>query len=202
MLVVLDNCEHVIEAAALVAEHLFNGARSVHILTTSREPLRVKGEWIHCLSPLPSPPTSSGLTAAEALRFPAVQLFMQRAAANLDGFQLNDTDAPIVAEICRKLEGIALAIELTATRTDTFGLRELSVLLDDRLRLLRQARRTAVPRHRTLAATLDWSYDFLTEDERTILRRLSVFARDFTMESASAVVDEIGRVGPEVVDGV
>ncbi|MBV8186001.1 MAG: winged helix-turn-helix domain-containing protein [Alphaproteobacteria bacterium] len=202
MLVVLDNCEHVIEATALVAEHVYCGAPDVHILTTSREPLRVRGEWIHRLSPLASPPASSGLTAAEALMFPAVQLFMERAAANLDCFQLNDTDAPIVAEICRKLEGIALAIELTATRTASFGLRELSTLLDDRLRLLSQARRTALPRHRTLAATLDWSYDLLAEGERTILRRLSVFARDFTLESAGAVASETGRIGPELIDGV
>jgi predicted ATPase/DNA-binding winged helix-turn-helix (wHTH) protein len=202
MLVMLDNCEHVIEAAALVGEHVFCGAPNVHILATSREPLGVRGEWIHRLSPLASPPVSSGLTFAEALKFPAVQLFMERAAANLDCFQLNDTDAPIVAEICRKLEGIALAIELTATRTDAFGLPELSTLLDDRLRLLRQAQRTALPRHRTLAAALDWSYDFLAEGERTILRQLSVFARDFTLESASAVATEAGGVGPELIDGV
>src|SRR5262249_14003380 len=99
MLVILDNCEHVIEAAALVAEQVFCGAPDVHIRTTSREPLGVRGEWVHRLSPLASPPASSGLTFAEALKFPAVQLFMERAAANLDCLQLNDTDAPIVAEI-------------------------------------------------------------------------------------------------------
>src|SRR5262249_9131925 len=112
MLVVLDSCEHVIEAAAALAEQIFDHAPGVHILATSREPLRTRGERAHRLSPLESPPSSSGLTAAEALAFPAVELFVERASTSLDGFELSDATAPIVAEICRKLQGIALAIEL------------------------------------------------------------------------------------------
>src|SRR4029453_10004070 len=111
------------------------------------------------LSAFEVPPSSSELTASEALSFPSVQLFVERAAANLDGFELNDADAPVVADICRKLEGMPLAIELAATRVNAFGVRQLSVLLDDRIRLLKYGKRTTPSRHQTLAAALDWSYD-------------------------------------------
>ena len=188
MLIVLDSCEHVIEEAASLAEQIISSASNVHILVTSREPLRLRGERVQRLSQLASPPSSSGLTAAEALTFPAVQLFAERAVESLEGFELNDADAPLVAGICRKLEGIPLALELAATRIDAFGLRALSDLLDDPVRLLKQERRTALSRHRTLAAALDWTYAFLPEAERTILRRLSVFAGAFTIEAAGAVL--------------
>jgi predicted ATPase len=174
----------------------------VHILATSREPLRVKGERVHRLSPLTGPPAWSQLTAVDALAFPAIQLFVERAVESLEGFELSDADAPIVAEICHKLEGIALAIELAATRIDAFGLRQLSALLEDRFRLLRQGRRTALARHRTLAAALDWSYEILPEYECTILRRLGVFAGPFTLASASAVLVDSGIAAPNVVEGV
>ena len=201
-LVVLDNCEHVIESVASLAEQMTSGAPGVRILSTSREPLRAKGEQVHHLLPLEIPPDSCELTAAEALVFPAVELFVERAAENLEGFELNDADAPVVADICRKLEGIALAIELAATRIDALGVRELSALLDDRFRFLKQGRRTAVSRHRTLAATLDWSYELLPEDERIVLRRLAVFAGAFTLASASAVARGAGITAPAVVQGV
>jgi predicted ATPase/DNA-binding winged helix-turn-helix (wHTH) protein len=199
MLLVLDSCEHVIEMAAALAERVLNGAAGVQILATSREPLRAKGERVHRLSPLELPPNSSGLTAAEALAFPSVQLFVERAAATLDGFELDDADAPIVADICRKLEGMPLAIELAASRTDAFGVRQLSALLNDRFRLLTHGRRAALPRHRTLIAALDWSYEFLPEDERILLRRLSVFAGAFTLDSARAVAADANF---DVVEGV
>jgi predicted ATPase/DNA-binding winged helix-turn-helix (wHTH) protein len=202
MLIVLDSCEHVIEAAASVAEQIVRYTPRVHVLATSREPLRAAGEHVHRLSPLKSPSSSFGLTAAKALTFSAVQLFVERAAASVDGFQLTDADAPVVADICRKLEGIALAIELAATRVDAFGMRELSALLNDRFRLLQQGTRTALTRHRSLAAALDWSYEFLFEQERIILRRLSVFAGVFTLESASAVAQGTGVTVPEVIEGV
>jgi predicted ATPase/DNA-binding winged helix-turn-helix (wHTH) protein len=202
MLIVLDSCDHLIEAVAALAEEIIRGAPDVHILATSREPLRARGERVHRLSPLQSPPSSSGLTATEALNYAAVELFVERAAASLEDFQLTDADAPAVADICRKLEGVALAIELAATRIDAFGLRELSALLDDRLRLLNQGRGTAVPRHRSLAAALDWSYDFLPPEERVILRDLSVFPGAFTLESAGALAAGAGLETPQIIDGV
>jgi predicted ATPase/DNA-binding winged helix-turn-helix (wHTH) protein len=199
MLVVLDSCEHVVEVAAVLAEQLLAGAPGVHVLVTSREPLRAEGERVHRLPPLDSPAIAPDLTAAEALAFPAIRLFVERAAAILDGFELSDADAPIVADICRKLGGIALAIEFAAARVDAFGVRQLSVLLDDRFHILRRGRRTAQPRHQSLTAALDWSYEFLPEGERVILRRLSVFAGAFTLESAIAVA---GDDGMEVLDAV
>ena len=187
MLIVLDSCEHVIDAAASLAEQLVAGAPGVHILATCREPLRAKGERVHRLQPLDVPTDPSQLTAAEALTYPAVQLFVERAAAILDGFKLSDADAPIVSAICMKLGGIALAIELAAARVDAFGIQQLKLLLDDRFRILNQGMRTAQPRHRSLTAALDWSYEFLPEIERTVLCRLSVFAGAFTLDAAIAV---------------
>ena len=126
MLVVLDNCEHVIEAAAVLAAELLNGASGIRLLATSREPLRAEGEHVHRLPPLETPPRSAGLTAAAALASPAVQLFVERAAGTLSGFELGDEDAPLVADICRRLDGIPLAIELAAARIDAFGVHGLA----------------------------------------------------------------------------
>ena len=189
MLIVLDSCEHVLETAAAMAEQLLAGAPGVHILATSREPLRADGERVHRLSPLESPADMPELTATEALAFPAIQLFVERASGIVDGFELSDADAPILSDICRKLGGIALAIELAAGRIDAFGIRQLSTLLDDRFRILKRGKRTAQPRHQSLAAMLDWSYEFLPETERSILRRLSLFAGAFDLASAIAVVE-------------
>ena len=190
LLLVLDNCEHVIEAAATLAEFVSRNAPGVHILATSREPLRVTGERVHRLRPLESAPVSAKLTAAEALMFPGIQLFVDRASAVSDDFELTDADAPIVADICRRLDGIPLAIELAAGRIDAFGVRGLAERLDDRFRLLTSGRRTAVPRHQTLGATLDWSYELLPVSEQTALRRLSVFVGEFWLESAAAIAAE------------
>ena len=202
LLILLDNCEHVIGAAAAVAEQIVTGAPGVHILATSREPLRLRQEHVHRLPPLTSPPRGSDPTAAEALGFPAVQLFVERATASREDFELSDAEAPVVSEICRKLDGIALAIELAAARIDAFGIHELSALLNDGFRLMNQGRRTAPARQQTLAATLDWSYQLLSEDERVILRRLAIFAGDFTLESACAVAAGRHIAVPEVVGGV
>ncbi len=188
MLLVLDSCEHVIETATSAAELVWSGAPQVHVLATSREPLRAAGERVQRLPPLDSPSTTSGLTAAEALTFPGVQLFVERVAAGQNGFTLTDAEAPLVAEICQKLDGIALAIELAAGRVAAFGVRELAARLDDRFRLLTSGRRTALPRHQTLAATLDWSYELLPGLEQGLLRRLAVFAGDFSLDAATAVM--------------
>lgn len=187
ILIVLDNCEHVIEAVAMLAEALHSGAPGVHLLATSREPMRAEGEQVHRLPPLDTPSSPDGLTAAKALTFPAVQLFVERAAASVDGFTLSDADAPLVVDICRRLDGIALAIELAAGRVDAFGVAGIAELLNYRFRLLLQGRRTALPRHQTLSAAIDWSYSLLPDDERMIFRRMAVFAGGATLESARAV---------------
>jgi DNA-binding winged helix-turn-helix (wHTH) protein len=187
-LIVLDNCEHVIETVAALAEGLVTGAGSACLLATSREPLGADGEHVHRLEPLATPPASEELTAAQALAFPAVQLFVERAVASQDTFELTDADAPIVAQLCRRLDGIALAIEIAAGRVDTFGVAQLASGLDDRLRLLMRGRRTSLTRHQTLSATLDWSYQLLPEAEREALRGLAIFAGIFYWNSASAVL--------------
>ncbi len=201
-LLVVDNCEHVIDGAAPMLEEIHKHSRRTHLLTTSREPLRVEGERIHRLSPLTSPPDLKGLTAAKALTFPAIQLFVECAAASLDGFELSDADAPVVVDICRRLDGIALAIEIAAARADAFGIAGLATRLDDRFRLEMRGRRTALTRHQTLRTTLDWSYALLPELERVVLRRLSVFAGVFTMDSASAVLTRDGVSSAAAVDSV
>jgi predicted ATPase/DNA-binding winged helix-turn-helix (wHTH) protein len=187
MLLVLDNCEHLIETIAPLAERIFLGAPEVHILATSREPLQVEGEQVHRLHPLAFPPDDAPLTAACALTFPAVQLFVERAAADGSGFELNDADAPIVGKVCRRLDGIALALELAAGRVGAYGIKGIVSLLDGPCRLLWHGRRTALPRHQTLSAMLDWSYNLLPESERVILRGLSVFVGAFSLEAAQFI---------------
>ena len=155
MLLVLDNCAHVVEAAAALAASILRGAPGVRILATSREPLRVEGERRHRLSPLKLPFASASLTAAEALGFSAIELFVQCAAARLDEFELRDRDVSIVVDLCRKLDGLPLAIELAAGQIDTFGVRGLSARLAGGLQLLNGGYRTALPRHQTLRAMLD-----------------------------------------------
>jgi predicted ATPase/DNA-binding winged helix-turn-helix (wHTH) protein len=202
ILIVLDNCEHVVEAAAVLAESLLKGAAGVHVLTTSREPLNAEGEWVHRLGSLETPPESGDLTAAQVLTFPAIQLFVQRAMAVSDSFAISDGDAPILRDLCRRLDGMPLAIELAAARVDALGVHGLAARLDDSLQLLTRGRRTAVPRHRTLRAMLDWSFEYLPRTEQAVLCRLAAFKADFTMESAAAVASE-GEIGsPEVIENV
>ncbi|MFL5268284.1 MAG: ATP-binding protein [Stellaceae bacterium] len=198
-LIVLDSCEHVVGAAAALAEAVLKAAPGVSILTTSREPLRAEGEALHRLAALELPSETVGLTPGDALRYSAVQLFVERAMAAVDGFGVADADVPAVLEICRRLDGIPLALELAAARVGVFGVRDLAAHLDDRFRLLTSGRRTALPRHQTLSATLDWSYQLLPEEERAVLRRLSVFAGDFSLEAAVAVAD---TGSSEIVDHV
>jgi len=187
LLLILDNCEHLIEAAATLAEGIFTAAPQVTILATSREALRIEGERVHILEPLAVPPEEPGLTAALALGFPAAQLFVERAAATGARLNLSDADAAIVADICRKLDGVALAIELAAGRVQAYGLQQTATLLDQRLSLTWQGQRTAPPRQKTLQAMLDWSYGLLSEPERVVFRRLAVFAGTFTLDAALAV---------------
>lgn len=200
MLIVLDCCERVVEAAALLAENLLKGAAGIGILATSREPLRAEGESVYRLAALEIPATSSDLTASKALSYPAVELFVERVRSSVGSFELRDSDAPVVADICRKLDGIALAIELAAGRVDVFGLLGVAARLEDRVRLLTRGRRTALPRHQTITATLDWSYDTLSEPEQAALRRLSVFAGGFTLDAAQAVATDTLVTTSEIIE--
>jgi len=187
MLLLLDNCEHVIEAVASLVAALLGGARGVSILATSREPLKVAGEGEYRLGPLNSPRQSTGLTAAEAAAFPAVQLFVERVTAIVEDFALTDANAPLVVEICRRLDGLPLAIEFAAPRLEVLGIEGLAARLDDSLQLLGVRRRTTMPRHRTMRAVVDWSYGLLSGDEQLFFRALGIFAGGFTVEGAAAV---------------
>ncbi|MDM0033652.1 winged helix-turn-helix domain-containing protein [Variovorax sp. J22P271] len=188
MLLILDNCEHVIDAAALLAERIFQAAPGVHILVTSREPLRTQGEHVHRLEPLASPPDQPGISAVDVLMYPAAWLFVARAGASGAMLGLDDADAQVVASICRKLDGVPLAIELAARRVVSYGLHQTAALLQDRLALSWPGQRTARPRHQTLQATLDWSFELLDAAERQVLCQLPVFVGHFSLEAARQVV--------------
>ncbi|OUL99791.1 ATP-binding protein [Variovorax sp. JS1663] len=187
LLLVLDNCEHVIEASATLAEQIFREAPGVHILATSREALRVDGEYAYLLPPLECPPSDPGLRAEEAQTFPAIQLFMACVGASGSGFELSDENAAVVADICSRLDGIALAIEFAAGRVGAYGIDDIARLLERRFGLDWRGRRTASPRQQTLHATLDWSHDLLCESEQVVFRRLSILVGPFTLEAAQAV---------------
>lgn len=201
LLLVLDNCEHLIKAVATCAQALLANAARVRILATSREPVRVAGEHVYRLPPLQTPPKASELSAAHALAFSAVELFVERAAGSFGAFVLSDENASEVSQICCKLDGLALAIELAAPRLDAFSARELLDLLADQSQVLGDSR-SGHERQHTLAATLDWSYRLLAEPERALLRRLSVFAGAFSLESACAVAVDKGRARAECIHGV
>lgn len=188
-LIVLDNCEHLIEHSAAFVEALLGRTQGVTILATSRERLRAAGEWVHQLSPLDAPPESSTPSAKEVRSYPAVELFEERAAFALGGYQISDTDAPYVAEICRRLDGIALAIELAAGVLAGLGVQGLANSVQDCFSVLTHGRRTACPRHQTLRATLNWSYRLLSLEDQAALRCLSVFNGSFTLDDAVYVMD-------------
>jgi len=188
ILLILDTCEHLIEAVAALASRIFVAAPQVHILATSREALQIEGEHVYRLDPLACPPDDAGLTAAVAQTFPATQLFVERAVASGARLDFSDAETAIVVSICQKLDGVALAIELAARRVESHGLQQTAALLDQRLTLLWLGPRTAPPRQKTLHATLDWSYGLLSELERVVLRRLAVFVGHFTLDAALAVV--------------
>jgi predicted ATPase/DNA-binding winged helix-turn-helix (wHTH) protein len=187
VLLVLDNCEHVIDAVAALAEQIYKEAPSVHILATSREALRVEGEHAYWLPPLASPS--------------AIELFMERAAAGGSRFELTEANRSTVLDICNRLDGIALAIELAASRVATHGLAATADLVNTHLGLYWKGRRTAPPRHQTLQGLLDWSYCSLLESERRVLRELSVFVGSFTLAAAQAVACETAGV-PAAVDAL
>ncbi|CDZ67680.1 Transcriptional regulator, winged helix family [Neorhizobium galegae bv. orientalis] len=185
-LLVLDNCEHVLGSAARIAVRILGASPNVSLLATSREPLRASGETVHILPPLDSP-AESNLPASEALKFSAVELFMERAASSGFDAPLSDDDAPFVAELCRRMDGIALAIELAASRVGSFGIRGTAELISAGTELSVPNRRGVSPRHQTLQAMVEWSVNLLSEADRRFLLNLSAFVGPFTLEGAAAV---------------
>jgi predicted ATPase len=201
LLVVLDNCEHLIEAAARMAEALLRASPAVQVIATSREPLRAEGEWLYPVPPL-GVPAEDARDADDPVRYGAVRFFVERARAKDSHFAPGRRNTALIAAVCRRLDGIPLAIELAAARVASLGIDEVAAHLDDVFNLLAGGRRTALPRHQTLRATLHWSYGLLAESERMVLRRLAVFARAFNLEAACAVVASAEFAPSEVVDGL
>jgi predicted ATPase/DNA-binding CsgD family transcriptional regulator len=199
MLLILDNCEHLVGACASLADVLLRACPHVRILATSREPLGVSGEVSWPVPPLSLPDAGRVKTPKELLTCEAVGLFVERAGAVAPGFALTEENAPAVADLCARLDGMPLAIELAASRVRMLSVGQILERLDDRFRLLR-GHRTAVPRHRTLGATIDWSYELLSEREKILFRRLSVFAGGWTLEAAEEICSGDGLREYEVLE--
>ncbi|PTV69807.1 ATP-binding protein [Agrobacterium pusense] len=187
LLLVLDNCEHIIDAVARFAEHVFLKCPDVYLLTTSRETLRVEGEHVFVVPPLEAPPEGHPLSPEEMLTFPAVRLFVDRTYASGGSLELTAEEISVAASICRRLEGVALAIELVAGRAGVHGLLQMPDLLDYRFGLYWQGRRTALPRHQTMAALHDWSYNLLSDREKLGFRRLGWIIGEFSIDAAMAI---------------
>jgi predicted ATPase/DNA-binding SARP family transcriptional activator len=199
VLVVLDNCEHLADACALLAERLLESCPDVRLLTTSREPLAARGEVQYAIDPLPVPPEAAD--AAALTGSAAAELFLDRARAARPDFSVRDpTDAAAVADICRHLDGMPLALELAAARVAALPVGELAARMGDRFTLLTTGPRTAETRQRTLRATVDWSYQLLTDAERVLLRRLSVFRGSWTLPAMQAVAAQAPLDPPGAVD--
>jgi predicted ATPase len=196
-MLVLDNCEHVVDAAARMAAALLRANPAAHVIATSREPLRTEGERVYPLPPLVVPAEGTP-DSEDPLRYGAVRLFVERARAATPSFSPDARIAAAMAGICRRLDGIPLAIELAAARAAALGVEDVAARLDDRFHLLTGGRRTALPRHQTLTATLDWSYDLLDEREKAVLRCLSVFAGSFSLQAVVAVAGNVP--GSPVID--
>ena len=197
MLLVLDNCEHVLDAAADLVDAIVAGAPEVHVVVTSREPLGLEGEQVRRIQSLGLPEADDPLAVASAA--PAIRLFEERARAASDGFRIDPENLAAVVEICRHLDGIPLAIELAAARSRSMAPTEIARRLDERFRLLSGGSRRAQERHRTLFATVSWSHDLLDDDDKTTFRRLSVFPASFDLDAAESVV---GAPHIDVVDSV
>ncbi|WP_342363123.1 ATP-binding protein [Terrarubrum flagellatum] len=195
LLIVLDNCEHVIDAVAVFVEQVQRAHPGVRILSTSREPLRAEGEWVHRLAPLEFPLGNTALTAAQALEYSAIRLFVDRAAHKLGGYSLTDDNATLVARICGRLDGIPLAIELAVGHLDSIGMRALLSSLDQGFGILSGGRRTALSRHQKMWAALDWSFGLLSETEATIFKALTIFSGGFTFAAARDVIGDAVAAG-------
>src|SRR5688572_20016037 len=198
-LLILDNCEHLIQACAQLAETLLHTCPDLHVLATSRESLGIAGETLYLVPTLTTPdPVNATLDTLS--NYEAVQLFTERAQSPLTGFALTQENAPAIAQICHHLDGIPLALELAAARVKLLRVEEIATRLDDRFRLLTSGARTALPRHQTLQAMIDWSHDLLSEPERVLLRQLSVFAGGWSLEAAESVCEGEGIETSEIID--
>jgi predicted ATPase/DNA-binding SARP family transcriptional activator len=193
-LLILDNCEHLLQACAQLSEALLHACLKLQILATSREGLSIEGETVY-LVPTLSTPDPQGAMLESLLDYDAVQLFLERAQTALEGFMLTGGNASAIAQVCHRLEGIPLALELAAARVQLLRVEEIAARLDDRFHLLTSGSRTALPRHQTLQAMIDWSHDLLSGPEQVLLRRLSVFAGGWTLEAAESVCVDVGQDG-------
>ena len=205
LLLVLDNCEHLVAACASLAADLLGNCPHVHLLSTSREPLNIAGEQTFRVPSLSLPDPKQTQTVETVSQYEAVRLFIERVQAVQPSFMVTNTNAPAVAQVCWRLDGIPLAIELAAARVRSLSVEDVNTRLDNRFRLLTGGARNSLPRQQTLRALIDWSYDLLTEAEKTLLRRLSVFAGGWTLPAAEAVgvgkdAANAGVAGWEVVD--
>ncbi|OLF53522.1 transcriptional regulator [Pseudomonas chlororaphis] len=198
MLLVIDNCEHLLDAIAPLCESILRAAPQVHVLATSRESLRAEGEFVQRLGSLDCPAPIAVLDRTQALTFSALQLFVERAMASHDSFELGEDELPLASEICRRLDGIPLAIELAAAQVGALGLGGLLEQLQGNFRLLPHGGQIPQGRHQTLHATLDWSFELLDAHEQACLRRLGIFRGSFTLQSAAAVIVD-GNIKPNGV---
>jgi predicted ATPase/DNA-binding SARP family transcriptional activator len=199
VLLIIDNCEHLIRACAQYSEQLLGACPKLKILATSIEAFGLFNEVVWKVPSLPLPEMEAALSVSELQEFASIELFDERAGNAKSGFALDESNVASVTQICRRLDGIPLAIELAAARIRVLSVDEIAARLDDRFSLLTAGSRTAISRHQTLRATIDWSYDLLTEPERVLLRRLSVFAGGFTLEAAEAVCSE-GMKRSDILD--
>jgi predicted ATPase/DNA-binding winged helix-turn-helix (wHTH) protein len=190
LLLVLDSAERVTKDVSRLIERVLNETDNTDILVTTRESIRVEGGAIWRLEPLETPPTSLHTTAADIQSYPSIELFVRTARQGAFDCQIDDAAADVIAEVCRRLDGIPLAIELAASKVGVLGIDEVRRRLDERSSLLGMDRRTTVPRQRSMAATIDWSYDLLSETERVILRRLAAFAGPFSLNDAILVASD------------
>ncbi len=200
LLLIVDNCEHVLESVSRTVHALLQSAGGLVIVATSREPLALAGEQTYGLSPLSLPDAAAAVPAL--LRSEAVQLFVERVRYRQPDFTINVGNAAAVSQICRRLDGVPLALELAAARMDALSVEQIVARLEDRFRLLSKGSRNALPRQQTLRATVDWSHDLLTAQERSVLRRLAVFQGGFTLEAATRVTGDEGAAELDLIDTI
>ncbi len=201
-LLILDNCEHVLDDMAEVISSLLKRAPSVHLLATSREAFRLPGEAIYLLKPLGVPPQKGRMTVRRALVWPSVRLFVERAIDGGHSEKIDDRQATIIAGLCRRLDGNPLAIELVASRIGSYGLSRVSELMDNPLAMSWRGSRYAPLRHQTVQSMLDWSFSGLSHTDQTVLRRLSIFSREFSLDAALAVVTGHGVEEADVIGSI